>query len=842
MSEKTINRDLLWDEFLNRWPLEDLQLLTLEEYSQPGKQAGFTYWLESKTEKLGSVWGGSSFKFGIYERDNKKEAENGRGRKYGDTYAWYGKYGNTPEEAFKNIHAEILKVVEAARQGNLAVVDTANLGEAIKWKLAFLYQNRDTPCVLPIFKAEYLRAALDSSEKRVSVLQQEIMRGLQGKGIFEYADEIWATIQRKISTELSVEDAQRFFAVSDRFSPIKQPTLKIAGYETSSGQQLALALDNKKTTIYLSQGDWLDTVRPQLQDIVPYTPDKSRSSNLAANAPNLAIGNAIIKVVVPTMNALIALCEAYDDSDSEDRKPIATTNTNKDITMLPLNQILYGPPGTGKTYSTIDESLRILDPEFLGQNRSNRKQLKERFDHFVGLGQVRFTTFHQSFSYEDFVEGLRAELDEDSKQLNYYIEDGIFKLLCNAARENPVSTSDIGVSQKPRIWKISIDRAGNSTTRNYCLTSGEARIGWGHVGDIRHSNLDDPKWEIGSNDRSCLQSFGMEVAPGDILLCIRSVTNVAAVGVVQGEYRYEPSVPSGIIGDYNHVLPVNWVLPDIDFSILSLNGQKRFTLKTVYELTRFTWEELQRGLLAAGYPLPKHSGAIEQEPKRPYVLIIDEINRGNVSRILGELITLIEHSKRSGSDEVLEVVLPYSKKPFSVPDNVYLIGTMNTADRSLAGLDIALRRRFTFKEMPPRPDLLDEIDVEDVNIGELLRTMNNRIEVLLDRDHCLGHTYFLSLLDNPTLEELCQIFTMNLLPLLQEYFFEDWERIAWVLNDQRKPSVQRFVQNTSDADLDSLSKLFGAEIAESLQDRRWHINEGALKNIESYRGIIGAEG
>ncbi|MCK9608045.1 MAG: AAA family ATPase [Methylomonas sp.] len=841
MSEKLIIHNSLWDEFLAQWPLDHLSELTLDEYSKPGTQDGFTYWLETKTEDLGSVWGGSSFKFGIYRRSNKNEAINGRGLIFGDIYAWYSKYGSTPEEAFKNVKAEILKVAEASRERDLTKVDDANLGDAIKWKVAFLYQDREKPCVLPIYKAENLRAIIGPASKNLpcSSLHEQLMQQRGGRELFAYADQLWNESQKILAEKLTHESALEY--LQNRFKPIKDPVKYMAGFFTTKGRQLGLVGRGSIVSLFLEPGDWPALV-PGVSLRTRFSANTPRINSLEANVPELNVGKPADQVDVHTMNELIGLCDAYDDMDDSEDKPVKINTEAAVDNNASLNQILYGPPGTGKTYATINEALRILDPDFLEKNRSNRKHLKERFDHFVGLGQVRFTTFHQSFSYEDFVEGLRAELDEDSKQLNYYIEDGIFKLLCNAAREKPASNSAIGVSQKPRVWKISIDRAGNSTTRNYCLTNGEARIGWGHVGDIRHANLDDPKWELGSNDRSCLQSFGMEVAPGDILLCIRSVTNVAAIGVVQGEYRYEPSVPSGIIGDYNHVLPVNWVLPDIDFSILSLNGQKRFTLKTVYELTRFTWEELERAILAAGYPLPKPSAAIEQEPKRPYVLIIDEINRGNVSRILGELITLIEHSKRSGSDEVLEVVLPYSKKRFSVPDNVYLIGTMNTADRSLAGLDIALRRRFTFKEMPPRPDLLDEIDIDDVNIGELLRTMNNRIEVLLDRDHCLGHAYFMSLLDDPSLDELSRIFTMNILPLLQEYFFEDWERIVWVLNDQRKPNEQKFVQNTSGANLDSLSHLFGAEIAESLQDRRWHINEGAFSNIESYRGIIGVGG
>ena len=124
------------------------------------------------------------------------------------------------------------------------------------------------------------------------------------------------------------------------------------------------------------------------------------------------------------------------------------------------------------------------------------------------------------------------------------------------------------------------------------------------------------------------------------------------------------------------------------------------------------------------------------------MLIIDEINRGNVSRIFGELITLVEPSKRDGSDEALEVTLPYSKQRFGIPGNIYLIGTMNTADRSLTGLDIALRRRFKFREISLQPDLLKGIIVNGVDIEKLLMILNERIEVLLDRDHCLGAQLF----------------------------------------------------------------------------------------------------
>jgi 5-methylcytosine-specific restriction protein B len=216
------------------------------------------------------------------------------------------------------------------------------------------------------------------------------------------------------------------------------------------------------------------------------------------------------------------------------------------------------------------------------------------------------------------------------------------------------------------------------------------------------------------------------------------------------------------------------------------------------------------------------------------VLIIDEINRGNISRIFGELITLIEPSKRAGAEEALEVVLPYSKKPFSVPQNVYLIGTMNTADRSLTGMDVALRRRFVFRAMPPRDELLKGVEVEGIPVDRLLSVINQRIEALLDRDHCLGHAYFMPLRRAPTLTKLAEIFGNQVLPLLQEYFFDDWQRIQWVLNDHRKPEAFQFVSATG-VDVD---ELFGGNVNVAHGPKAWAVNDEAFLLAESYLGVI----
>jgi len=179
-------------------------------------------------------------------------------------------------------------------------------------------------------------------------------------------------------------------------------------------------------------------------------------------------------------------------------------------------------------------------------------------------------------------------------------------------------------------------------------------------------------------------------------------------------------------------------------------------------------------------------------------------------------------------------VLPYSKKPFSVPQNVYLIGTMNTTDRSLTGMDVALRRRFVFKAMPPRAELLEGVEVEGIFVDKLLSVINQRIEALLDRDHCLGHAYFMPLRQEPTLAKLAEIFSNQVLPLLQEYFFDDWQRIQWVLNDHRKPELFQFV-SARGVDVDDL---FGTNVNVAHSPQVWSVNDEAFFYVESYLGVI----
>lgn len=234
------------------------------------------------------------------------------------------------------------------------------------------------------------------------------------------------------------------------------------------------------------------------------------------------------------------------------------------------------------------------------------------------------------------------------------------------------------------------------------------------------------------------------------------------------------------------------------------------------------------------------SEGVLQEEKQPYVFIIDEINRGNISKIFGELITLIEDTKREGMSEEVSATLPYSNKPFSVPQNVYIIGTMNTADRSLALLDTALRRRFSFVEMMPDANVLRSIGadkVEELDVAQMLEVINERIAHLYDREHTIGHAFFTCLKDDPSIERLQSIFEKSVIPLLQEYFYEDYRKIQMVLGDNGKKNPDlKFILDENIVTT-SIFKEYKEDVID-LPEMKYSINKKALTNIQSYLEIM----
>lgn len=476
----------------------------------------------------------------------------------------------------------------------------------------------------------------------------------------------------------------------------------------------------------------------------------------------------------------------------------------------PLNVILYGPPGTGKTYAVIDAALQRLDPDFMKRG-PNRHLRQERFRAPQAEGRVDFVTFHQNFSYEEFVEGIRPVTTPEGA-VTYELRDGVFKALALRAA-SPVTAGQIpDLNLQGTVWKFSLDGTGGvSPVRTHCFTHGELRLGYDDLG-----RLDEA-----AALRGAPRQFVEELAEGDLVVVPGPNTTVQAIGVVTGEYRYDETPPPGV--PWRNVRAVRWLAQDRNVPFKDLLGVN-FTLTTLYRLKPGVPEVLAY-LARHGVSLAPAAGT-----PRAHVLVIDEINRGNIAKIFGELITLLEPSKRAGQDEATTVRLPASQTLFSVPDTLYLIGTMNTADRSLARLDTALRRRFDFREVPPRPDLLARTR-DGIHLPKLLYAVNRRVALLLGRDFTVGHAYFMDLSAQSTVHDVARVFRTRVLPLLEEYFFDDWSRVAQVLGDPHKDPEDRIVTEEDP----------GAWLADQKGvARTYRVQDAALERVTAYTGIYEA--
>lgn len=367
------------------------------------------------------------------------------------------------------------------------------------------------------------------------------------------------------------------------------------------------------------------------------------------------------------------------------------------------NIILQGAPGTGKTYRIPELVVRLCEPEF-DANNATHKELMSVYDRLKEEKRVMFTTFHQSMDYEDWLEGLRPVLEND--QVRYKIEPGIFKRLCTEA-ERPLSAKkDVNISDEAIVWKVSLSCTGDNPVRRDCMKNGYIRIGWDGYGE---NITDETDWSIHNGEgKTILNAFINTMKVGDIVMSCYSSRTIDAIGIVTGEYEWHDNFEH-----YKRVRRVKWLVKGINEDIVKLNDDKTMTLGTVYRLNAITLDKVKS-------LLDKHEASKTLiDNNKPYVIVIDEFNRGNVSKIFGELITLLEPDKRKGMRDAESVLLPYSKKEFYIPSNVFLVATMNTADRSLDTIDYAIRRRFAFITVKPQ-----EIDDDNFN-SELFREVSS---------------------------------------------------------------------------------------------------------------------
>ena len=638
----------LRDDFQQRWPFQVVENMTLEQYTGVKSKDTFTFWFESKTESLISIWGGSAYKFGIFKRaqnDVEKELRSGQ---TGDTeYGWYEKYGETRNQAFEKIKNLILQIIENAQNKEFEKIDDIDLGNAIKWKIAFLYAPDKT--LLHIVSKEafkYLAQKNNIKSKNISQIQKELLKNKPNHmDFYEYSSLLWNQY----------------------------------------------AKENKSTH------------------------------------------------------------DVLNNSDNEGYK---MTDNDKKST-YPLNQILYGPPGTGKTYSVVRKALEIIE--------GNASYDRSKFKEYVEKGQIKFITFHQSYGYEEFVEGIKAETKNDN--VSYRIEDGAFKRICKRANGDnwkkillKDTKEELTEDGFKKLYKNYVDKLPIFSNNMY--------------GKILETPTDKQPFYLYKNNLFSILVKPQNSNDPKTISCDKLIKDIFH-NDNYGMLSYEPVIIQDILGQEYESYKANHI-------------------------------------------------------NQNYILIIDEINRGNISKIFGELITLIEPSKRLGADDEIMVELPYSKEKFGVPSNLYIIGTMNTADRSIALMDTALRRRFEFVEMMPEYDNLNKINIEGINIGEMLQTINERIEYLYDRDHTIGHAYFIDVADMKT---LANVFKNKILPLLQEYFYDDWEKIRLVLGDSQKDENLQLVKIKRNM---AVERLFRGKI-DYIDDKiLYEINSEAFNNPQSY--------
>ena len=450
----------------------------------------------------------------------------------------------------------------------------------------------------------------------------------------------------------------------------------------------------------------------------------------------------------------------------------------------PLNQILFGPPGTGKTFNTINKAIEIIENRVLSSEElkpESRVNLKAKFDEYKKAGLIEFVTFHQSYGYEEFVEGIKAipvgkEGNEDGTEMIYTISDGIFKKLSKKSLEEfLISNTSSNINKKRFILNaksLNIQAELIQDDENNFRVIKGSKMRKGYATSFEQYNYFKLRKEVEDNAK---------------------LKEESEFFIFEEDYLFQSlsAASSVILGRMS-------------------NGM-------------IDWKEIFENITVD-----------KNQDIKNHILIIDEINRGNISKIFGELITLIEPSKRIGADEEIKVKLPYSNDDFGVPQNLYILGTMNTADRSIALMDTALRRRFEFIEMLPDLEVLDGLEVDGINIKLMLEKINQRVEYLYDRDHTIGHAYFMSLKDNATLEELENIFKNKIIPLLQEYFYDDWEKIRLVLGDNQKDENYQFIK----AKKYDIKSLFGDKNNDLLDidevPKIYEINKEAFGKPESY--------
>jgi len=783
----------LKESFLETWPLERVRQMSLQEYTNLNREDSFCYWLESRTEDIGSIWGGSAYKFGIYKRKNIDSEDSRSAYKTDGEYAWHGDYGDSAQEAFSTIRSIIVEIVKAAQDDDLEKIDSVNLGAAVRWKIAFLYSDYN---VVNIFKKDAIYEVAKQNGlknvdgKSISDLHRYLIDNKpEDKDYFDYTHQLW---QGYLDSQKDLEESDTSERSFWLFAPgekgeywdefYQQGIIAIGwGYlgdlsQYSSKEEIAEKMRAEEGTDDSYRNDklavWEFANEVKEGDVIfaksgmgkllgygivkdsEYIFDNSR--DYYPNVRNVEWkeeGNWVVDYTLPRKALTNITNYSADDPNHEygpqsllniveSGKKVSNSKASQSDIEGPLNRILYGPPGTGKTYS-----------------------LHNQYSSY-------FTDYKKVKTQEDFETEIVEELAWRDVIALTLLDKG--NMTVPKIRSHRFIHMKESVSDNNNVNAVIWAMLQTHTSPKY------ENVKYGTRKEpFLFKKLDNSVWSI--EEEACEQK-----AP-ELLDTIRRIIDYEPSKETKLNYKFITFHQSFTYEDF-----VEGIKPVMDDKTDSEVGDVQ------YEIVKgIFYQAVNEACKLAGFGGLQDCLNYDEEARKeqfskakPYGLFIDEINRGNISAILGELITLIEDDKRLTKENELIVQLPYSKKAFAVPPNLYIIGTMNTADRSVEALDTALRRRFQFKEMEPVSDVINSgensgkseilIDGKEYTLPRILDVINKRIEKILDKDHLIGHSYLLGV---NNWKELQTIFSQEIIPLLEEYFYGDKGKVQLVLGD-----------------------------------------------------------
>lgn len=788
-------------ELLALFPPEDIGSLPLERYAIGTDENSLCRLLEFSSDALGSIRGGSSFKYAVYRSKNGE---------------WISKLPGEPDprKAWDKLRADLASAVDLCRAGEFQKLDAlpaARYMPAARTKLMHIYFPGE---VLPVFSLAHLRHFLENlggnfekrpGQRSTASANHELL--LRLRSMPELAG--WSTTEMGIMlykwgqppgprqhVPSPPEDGPRLMKIPPgekgrlwdkclRGSCIavgwnemgdlwQYPDLesftarfqdaypKPTGQGRASNEAMAqrlwqlreleigdLIAANKGTSTILAVGKVIGPVRYEPDGFEYHTvvPVEWDTGYQRVIPPQKKWAFSTIEWLAPELRDLI-----LDRNKQPELKPPPVAAP------LPVNRILYGPPGTGKTYSVIRDAVKLCDGSF------DEASVRQRFDELRAAGRIRFVTFHQSYAYEDFIEGIRPVLEEGGRA-GFEMRAGVFKQLA----------AEAGFSCLEPIEPIGDPKPFEAYWNALLRELDEAEV-------VKIPGLSDQVFELRKNTSGNLEVLNTE--SGAKYGCTRNVLGVVWAAYARDFTRITSSQAGAAYKKGAHHNVNAAVFNYLQTKQLNFEPAKAEPLPlpaSAPERASIFQDFLDRGE-ASGWRL-------RPQAARPgYVLVIDEINRGNISRVFGELITLIEDDKRLGAENALTLTLPVSGELFTVPPNLHLLGTMNTADKSLALLDVALRRRFEFHELAPDFSLCPELPPE---MAEVLERINDRLERRKDRDHRIGHAFFMRVEDR---ESFNAVFLRKVVPLLQEYFFTDPKGARYVLGEEKSEDAQGFLR------------------------------------------------